>query len=83
MIVYVTGYCPDCHAAKDLLANKGVTFTEVDVSGQPAERAALRTKAEGRSTVPQIFISGRPIGGYDELAELERNGELETLLEKS
>ncbi|MDC0292483.1 MAG: glutaredoxin 3 [Candidatus Binatia bacterium] len=83
VIVYVTGYCPYCHAAKDLLADKGVSFTEVDVTGKPGERALLRTRAEGRSTVPQIFISGIPIGGYDELAALERAGELDPLLEKT
>lgn len=82
VIVYVTTYCPYCHAAKDLLADKGVSFTEIDLTGKSAERALLRTKAEGRSTVPQIFISGSPIGGYDELAALERAGELDSLLEK-
>ena len=81
VVMYVTGYCPYCHAAKEFLADKGVSFTEIDVTGQPAERSALTLKAEGRSTVPQIFIGGRPIGGFDEMIALEREGALDPLLE--
>ena len=83
MIVYVTAYCPYCHAAKDFLADKGVSFTEIDVTGNSAERASLATRAEGRRTVPQIFIAGRPIGGYDDMMALEREGALDRLLEAS
>ncbi len=75
--IYATAWCPYCHAAKDLLTEKGVAFTEIDVTGRPAERAEMSRLAEGRTTVPQIFIDGAPIGGFDELARLERAGDLD------
>lgn len=77
--IYTTPYCPYCHAAKDLLADKGVEFTEVDVTGNPAERARL-AQVTGQRTVPQIFIDEESIGGYDELAGLESRGELDVML---
>ena len=81
VIVYSTRYCAYCHAAKGLLADKGVIFTEIDLTGNSIEREALRAKVGGRSTVPQIFIAGNAVGGYDELVALEGNGELDALLE--
>jgi glutaredoxin 3 len=78
--IYTTTYCPYCHAAKDLLTEKGVCFTEVDVTGDAGERARL-ARQTGQRTVPQIFVDDRSIGGYDELAALERQGELDALLE--
>jgi glutaredoxin 3 len=80
VIVYATAYCSYCHAAKNLLAKMEVPFTEIDLTGQPAERSRLRVMAEGRSTVPQIFIDGKGIGGFDELASLAAAGELDELL---
>ncbi|MBM4268768.1 MAG: glutaredoxin 3 [Deltaproteobacteria bacterium] len=77
--IYTTMYCPYCHAAKDLLTEKGVAFTEVDVTRDPSERVRLAERT-GQRTVPQIFIDERSIGGYDELAGLERRGELDALL---
>jgi len=77
--IYTTPYCPYCHAAKDLLAEKGVAFTEIDVAGDFAGRARL-ADATGMRTVPQIFIGERSIGGYDELAALESRGQLDPLL---
>jgi len=65
--------------AKKLLHSKAVTFDEIDVSGKPGIRQELRTLT-GRTTVPQIFIHGRSIGGCDELYALERAGELDSLL---
>ena len=78
--IYTTRYCPYCTAARALLEDKGVAFTEHDVTGQPEERRSLAARSGGRTTVPQIFIDGRPIGGYDELAELDRSGRLDELL---
>lgn len=77
--IYTTGYCPYCTAAKSLLSRKGVGFSEVDVSDDDAERARL-VERTGRRTVPQIFIDGQSIGGYDELAALDRGGQLDVLL---
>jgi glutaredoxin 3 len=79
VIVYSTGYCPYCVRAKQLLTRKGVAFTEVMVDQDPAQRAHME-HASGRRTVPQIFIGGAHVGGYDELAALERAGRLDPLL---
>ena len=79
VVIYRTPYCGYCVMAKRLLEKKGVAFTEIDVSGDAAARAWLR-ETTGQLTVPQIFISGRPIGGYSELAALDRSGKLDALL---
>ncbi len=78
--IYTTRYCPYCHAAKRLLAQKGAAFTEVDVSGDPKGRSEMVARAKGRMTVPQIFIGQAHVGGYDDLHALERAGKLDTLL---
>lgn len=78
--IYTTQLCGFCHAAKRLLAQKGVSFSEIDVSRDPALRRAMMDRAGGRHTVPQIFIGGRHIGGCDELYALERSGRLDPLL---
>ena len=78
--IYTTRFCPYCHRAKRLLAQKGVAFEEIDVTGDWEARDRLMEKAGGRTTVPQIFIDGRSIGGYDELAALDRAGRLNRLL---
>ena len=78
--IYTTPYCPYCHAAKGLLDDKGVSFTEVDVTGDHEERARL-VRVTGQRTVPQIFIGEESIGGYDELSALERAGRLDPLLQ--
>lgn len=80
VVLYGTRYCPYCTAARELLADKGVEFTDIDVTGQPEERRKLVDLSGGRTTVPQIFIDGRAIGGYDELSALDRKGELDALL---
>jgi glutaredoxin 3 len=72
--------CPYCHAALDLLRKKGVPFTHVDVSGDPAARAALAEKASGRTSVPQIFIGETHVGGCDDLYASDRSGGLDALL---
>jgi glutaredoxin 3 len=77
--IYTTKWCAYCVAAKRLLGTRGVPFEEVDVSGDDARRAWLLETTKLR-TVPQIFIHGKPIGGYESLAALDRSGELATLL---
>jgi glutaredoxin 3 len=81
--IYTTRYCPYCHAAKRLLSSKGVEFTEIDVSGDPKGRAAMAARANGRMTVPQIFIGATHVGGCDDLYALEQAGELDPLLARS
>ena len=78
--IYTTRYCPYCHAAKGLLSRKGAEFTEIDVSGDAKRRSEMVTRANGRMTVPQIFIGSTHVGGYDDLSALERAGKLDPLL---
>jgi glutaredoxin 3 len=77
--VYTTRICGYCVVAKRLLATRGIAFTEVDVSGDTQARAWLVAHT-GQRTVPQIFIRGEAIGGYRELAALDRAGMLEQKL---
>lgn len=77
--IYTTPTCPYCHAAKALLADKGAAFTEITVL-DPALRQAMTQRANGRRTVPQIFIDSAHIGGYDDMAALDRSGGLDPLL---
>src|SRR4051794_29929505 len=78
--IYTTRYCPYCHAAKRLLSRKGVEFTEIDVSGDPKGRSDMVARANGRMTVPQIFIGSTHVGGSDDLHSLEQAGKLDALL---
>lgn len=78
--IYTTPLCGYCHAAKSLLTRKGVAFTEIDVSRDPALRAAMTDRAGGRRTVPQIFIGGTHVGGCDDLYALDGAGRLDPLL---
>lgn len=78
--IYTTRYCPYCHAAKALLTRKGIAFTEIGVDGDYAARDAMVTRANGRMTVPQIFIGKHHVGGSDDLHALERAGKLDALL---
>lgn len=79
IIVYSTSICPYCTLAKNLLERKGLNYTEIDVSN-PQDRLALVEKTGGLKTVPQIFINGIHVGGYDNLSSLDKSGELEALL---
>ena len=81
--IYTSSTCGFCHAAKRLLSQKGVNFSEVNINAQPQRRAEMVQRASGRRTVPQIFIGDRHIGGCDELYALERAGKLDGLLEAS
>lgn len=78
--VYTTSYCPYCIRAKSLLKSKGVAFEEIDVSEDAALREKMIEMSGGRRTLPEIFINGKIIGGYDELRALEAEGELDPLL---
>jgi glutaredoxin 3 len=80
IVVYSTPFCGYCGAAKRLLARKGVDVTEIDVMFDPEQRRQMTEKSGGRRTVPQIFIDGRHIGGFDELSALDARGELDRLL---
>jgi len=77
--IYTTPTCPYCHAAKALLADKGAEYTEITVL-DPELRAAMTERAHGRRTVPQIFIGETHVGGYDDMAALDREGGLDPLL---
>lgn len=76
--IYSTMTCPSCIRAKRLFDSKGVTYDEIDVS---FDRSAMIERAEGRSTVPQIFIDDHGIGGFDELVALERADALNAMLD--
>lgn len=78
--IYTTPTCPYCLAAKRLLAKKGVDYTEIDVSRDPALRQAMTKRAGGGYTVPQIFVDGTPIGGCDDLHALDHAGRLDPML---
>ena len=78
--IYTTPLCGYCHAAKRLLTQKDAAFAEIDVSRAPDKRQEMMTRANGRHTVPQIFIDGRHVGGCDDLYALERAGKLDPLL---
>mgnify|MGYP003396769331 FL=1 len=79
VVVYSSDYCGYCSRAKSLLENKGVAFEEIKVDGKPQVRAAMAQKA-GRTSVPQIWIGERHIGGCDDLFALERAGKLDAML---
>lgn len=82
IIMYSTATCPYCIRAEQLLQRKGVTEIEkIRVDLQPELRTKMIEKT-GRRTVPQIYIDDRHIGGYDELATLDRAGQLDELLAK-
>jgi glutaredoxin 3 len=78
--MYTSPLCGFCHAARRLLTQKDVDVTEIDVMAEPTRKVEMIERADGRRTVPQIFIDGRGIGGCDELYALERSGELDRLL---
>jgi glutaredoxin 3 len=78
--IYTSPWCGYCRAAKVLLDRKGIAYTEIDVSGNPAKRQEMLSRANGRWTVPQIFIGTTHVGGSDDLHALERAGKLDQLL---
>jgi glutaredoxin 3 len=78
--IYTKAFCPYCTRAKRLLDSKGAAFEEFDITMGGERRAEMIQRASGRTTVPQVFIDGRHIGGSDDLAALDRQGGLDPLL---
>lgn len=78
--VYTTSYCPFCERAKALLKRKGITYQEIDVTDDDELRLAMIERAGGRRTVPEIFINGEIVGGFEELKALDTAGKLDPLL---
>ena len=78
--IYTKGFCPFCWRAKDLLEAKGVDFREISVDFGGADKQTMVQRANGRTTVPQIFIGDRHVGGCDDLMALDRAGKLDELL---
>lgn len=79
--IYTKFGCPYCARAKALLGEKGVAYEEYEINSAPGKREEMLERSNGRHTVPQVFIDGRHIGGSDDLAALERAGELDPLLQ--
>lgn len=80
--MYSSGYCPYCVMAKRLLSNKGVNFQEIRVDEEQGRREEMM-RITGRRTVPQIFVGETHVGGFDDLAALDRAGRLDPLLQGS
>ena len=78
--IYTKPYCPYCIRAVSLLEKKGVEFTEIEAAFEPEKRQEMIQRSNGRTTVPQVFIDDRHIGGSDDLAALDRAGGLDPLL---
>ena len=78
--IYSSLLCPFCYRAKALLKHKGVKFFEIDVDKSPLARREMTKRANGRTSVPQIFLNDIGIGGSDDLADLEASGKLDRLL---
>jgi glutaredoxin 3 len=78
--IYTRSWCSYCSAAKQLLSQRGAAFTEIDIEAKPGARQEMVQKAGGRTSVPQIFIGERHVGGYDDLYSLDRQGQLDPLL---
>lgn len=83
VVLYTKDYCPYCKAAKALLAKKGVNFVNHEISEDAAKRRKMIARANGRTTVPQIFIGDFHVGGYTDLAALNSAGQLDALLYKA
>lgn len=81
VIIYTKSRCPYCVAAKNLFESKGVPFEEIYMEGRPEEYEALKART-GMMTVPQIFVNDQLIGGYTDLAALDRAGQLDPLLKR-
>jgi glutaredoxin 3 len=78
--LYTRPFCPYCSAALDLLERKGAEFTEIVANRDPEKRQEMLDRSGGRATYPQIFVGDQHIGGYDDMAALERQGALDPLL---
>ena len=79
--IYTTMFCPFCVRAKQLLDSKQVMYDETDVTARLSLRKTMTNRANGRTSVPQIFIDGQHVGGCDDLVDLENSGQLDRLLQ--
>jgi glutaredoxin 3 len=79
VVMYTTSWCPYCSRARKLFDDKGVPYTEIDVEAVDGARAQMQQRS-GRTSVPQIFVGERHLGGYDDTSALDRRGELDALL---
>jgi len=79
VVMYTTSWCPYCARARKLFDDKGVKYTEIDVEAEHSARAEMQQRS-GRTSVPQIFVADRHLGGYDDTSALDRRGELDPLL---
>ena len=78
--IYSTAICPYCVAAKQFLDRKGLSYREVRIDTDPQQRTLMLERRGGRRTVPQIFINGTHVGGFDDLVAAERSGRLDGLI---
>lgn len=78
--IYVTPSCPYCMRAKALLDSKGISYEIIDIRQNPEKRVEMLKRSDGRRTVPQIFINDVGVGGFDDIAELDKMGKLDSLL---
>ncbi|HEY6941378.1 glutaredoxin 3 [Dokdonella sp.] len=79
--IYTTAICPYCVAAKQFFKQRGLSYEEVRVDVEPARREEMLARSAGRRTVPQIFVNGEHVGGFDDLVAAERSGRLRELTE--
>jgi GrxC family glutaredoxin len=82
VVIYTTTSCPYCTRAKAFLRSKNVDFEEIDVSRDERLQEEIR-RLSGRRTVPQIFINGKSVGGFDDIKQMDATGDLDRLLEIS
>ena len=80
VVLYTTAMCPYCVRARNLLDKKGVEYTDIRIDEQPEKRAEMETLSKGVTSVPQIFIDDFHVGGFDDMAELDMDGELDQRL---
>jgi len=80
VVMYTTAWCPYCVRARRLLDAKGVRYIDIRVDAEPERRAEMEARADGRTSVPQIFIDDLHVGGFDDMAELDVEGRLDPLL---
>ncbi len=80
IVIYSKDYCPYCVKAKALLTRKGAKFREIDITSSEQAQQEMLARANGRKTVPQIFIGTQHVGGCDDLYALDAKGELDSLL---
>ncbi len=80
VVIYSSGFCPYCQWAKRMLDEKNVTYNEIRIDQVEGAQQEMLTKSNGRMTVPQIFIGETHVGGYDDMAALDRAGKLDALI---